>query len=205
MRALATILVLALGACAGGTPKKPLTAEWPTTVLDQDDYKDITKDWTRSAVLHGDYQEIMELAATMKTPEWRLVHAERDAKNRGLVGAAKDQRIAQAKADAEGPYEFELMVTTWDQRENDLDRGAKAAWRITLLDGTGKEIAPLEVARDRRQVNVIRSEFPALGDFAKGYIVKFPREANVLGPDVKQVRLRVSGERGGLEVTWDAP
>lgn len=207
MRAIliAVLLIPWLAACGAGTPKKPLTNEWPTAAIDDDDYKDITKDWTRSAVLHGDYQEVLELAATLKTPEWRLVHAERDAKNRGLVGAAHDQRIAQAKADAEGPYEFELMVTTWDQSENDLDRGAKAAWRVTLLDGSGKEIAPLEVTRDRRRPFVVRTEFPAFGDFAKGYIVKFPRDANVLGPGVKQVRLRMSGERGGVEVTWDAP
>ena len=97
------------------------------------------------------------------------------------------------------------MVTTWDRRENDLDRGKKASWRLFLLDAAGNEVAPLEIVKDRRPRFLIRTEFPAFGDFAQPYVVKFPREANVLGPNAKQVRLRMSGERGGVEVRWDAP
>ncbi len=203
MRVVASLLLLA--ACGASVVRKPLTEDFPATAPDADDYLDITDDWTRKATLRGSYQEVLELAATLKSPEWRAAHAARDAEHRGLVGAARDQRIAQAKADAAGPYEFELMVTTWDRRENDFDRGAKSTWRVMLLDGAGNEIAPLEIIKDRRPPFVVRTEFPAFGDFAQAYILRFPREAKVLGPDVKQVRLRVSSERGGIEVRWDAP
>jgi hypothetical protein len=147
----------------------------------------------------------MELSATLKSPEWHAAHAEKDATNRGLVGDAKAQRIQQAQAEAAGPFEFELMVTTWDRRENDLDHGKKSVWRVVLLAADGHEIEPIEILRDRRPAFVVRSEFPALGDFATPYIARFPREANVLGPDVRRVQLRISGERGGLQVNWDAP
>ena len=36
-------------------------------------------------------------------------------------------------------------------------------------------------------------------------IRRYPREAQVHGPNVKKGRLRVSSERGGIEVNWDAP
>ena len=195
--------LLVVAACGGSTTRKSLSNEWPTGEVG--DYLDITDDWTRKATLRGSYQEVVELAATFKTPEWRAAHAARDAAHRGLTGAARDQRMAQAKAEAEGPYEMELMITTWDRRENDLDRGKKATWRVNLLDANGMEIAPLEVVKDRRPAFVIRTEFPAFGDFATPYIVRFPREANILGPGAKLVRLRLSGERGGVEVTWEAP
>lgn len=202
MRAVALLL---LAACGASVVRKPLTEDFPTPAPDPDDYLDITDDWTRKATLRGQYQEVLELAATLKSPEWRAAHASRDAEHRGLVGAARDQRIAQARAEAAGPFEFELMVTTWDRRENDFDRGKKSTWRVMLLDQNGNEIEPLAIVKDRRPAFVIRTEFPAFGDFAQPYILTFPREAAVLGPGVKQVRLRVSSERGGVEVRWDAP
>ncbi len=199
------LVVVLLGACGASITRKPLTDDFPATAPDADDYFDITDDWTRKATLRGQYQEVLELAATLKSPEWRAAHAARDAEHRGLVGAAREQRIAQARAEAAGPYEFQLMVTTWDRRENDFDRGKKSTWRVMLLDANGNEIEPLEIIKDRRPAFVVRTEFPAFGDFAQPYILRFPREAGVLGPSVRQVRLRVSSERGGVEVRWDAP
>jgi hypothetical protein len=201
MKPALALLVLSLAACGAVDPRVRLSGEWPPHA---GDYATVTQEWTRSAVLRSAYQEVMELSATLKSPEWRAAHAERDADHRGLVGDARAQRVAQAQADAEGPFEIELMVTTWDRRENDLDRGKTSVWRVVLLGPDGKEIEPLEIVRDKRPVFVVRAEFPALGDFAQAYVVRFPREANVLGPGVRQVRLRVSGERGGLQLAWDA-
>lgn len=203
MKALAILafVVVAAAACGSTDPRVRLSGEWPRRA---GAYDTVVQEWTRSAVLRGSYQEVMELTATLKSPEWHAAHAE-DANNRGLVGEAREQRLAQAQAEAAGPWEFELMVTTWDRRENDLDRGKRSVWRVTLLDAQGKEIVPLEIVKDKRPAFVVRSEFPALGDFATPYVIRFPREVNVLGPDVRRVQLRISGERGGLQVNWDAP
>lgn len=202
IRIVALLVLSIAAACGAADPRVRLTGEWPPHA---GDYTTVTQEWTRSAVLRGSYQEVMELSAVLKSPEWHAAHAEKDANNRGLVGDARAQRLAQAQAEAAGPYEFVLMVTTWDRRENDLDRGKRSVWRVALLGPDGHEIAPLEIVKDKRPAFVVRSEFPALGDFAQAYHVRFPREANVLGPNVRQVRLRISGERGGLEVKWDAP
>jgi hypothetical protein len=155
--------------------------------------------------MRGQYQEVLDLAATFKSPEWRAAHAARDADHRGLTGEERDKRLSQAQADMAGPYEVELMVTTWDRRENDLDRGKKSVWRVVLVDESGHEIEPLEIVKDKRPTFTVRSEFPALGDFAQPYIARFPRTPPVLGPAAKTVRLRISGERGGVEVAWNAP
>jgi hypothetical protein len=97
------------------------------------------------------------------------------------------------------------MVATWDRRENDLDRGKKSVWRIVLIDESGREIEPLEIVRDRRPAFVVRAEFPALGEFATPYIARFPRTTPLFGPNARQVRLRMSSTRGGLEIAWNAP
>ena len=200
---IAALIACFVSACGAAEPKVHLTQEWPALV---DDYDDVVDKWTRKGVLRGGYQEVLELAATLKSPEWYAAHAAREADNRGLQGEARAQLQAQAQAAAAGPYELQVMVTTWDRRENDLDRGVKSVWKIFLLDEQGMEIPPLEIVKDKRPAFVVRAEYPDLGDFAQAYVARFPREAKILGPGVKKVRLRISSSRGGLELAWnDAP
>jgi hypothetical protein len=197
------LLVLGAAACGAAEPRVRLVDEWPSAPTG--DYADVTERWTRTARMRGQYQEAIELAATFKSPEWRAARAEMDADARGLEGEARAQRIEQARAEAAGPYEFELMVVTWDRRENDLDRGAKSVRRVRLLDEQGMEIEPLEIIKDKRPPFIIRQEFPAFGDFATAYLARFPRTKPLLGPNVQKLRLRFSSTRGGIGLTWQAP
>lgn len=197
------LVFLVLGAaCGSAPPKVRLTEEWPAKI---GGYEAVTGDWTRSTTLRGSYQEVLDLSVTFKSPEWRAAHADREAEHRRLTGEAKDQLVAQAQAEMAGPYEVELLVTTWDRRENDLDRGKRSVWHVVLVDDKGQEIAPLEIVRDKRPAFVVRAEFPAFGDFSIPYIARFPRTVPLLGAGVRQVGLRMSSERGGVEVSWAAP
>lgn len=202
---IASLLVslgLALAPACGSTPKDVrLTTDWPAQA---GDYEDVTEAWTRSTNLRAAYQEVLELSAVLKSPEWRAAYARRDAAHRGLAGAALQQRMAQAQAEFEGPWEVELLVTTWDRRENDLDRGKRSVWRVVLVDDNGTEVEPLEIVKDKRPSFTVRADYPAFGDFATAYIARFPRTANIFGPGVKAVRLRMSGSRGGVELVWNS-
>jgi hypothetical protein len=169
------------------------------------DYDATTEAWTRKTNMRDQYQEILELAAVFRSPQWRAAHASRDAFHRKLTGAARDARMAQAQADMAGPYEVELLVTTWDRRENDLDRGKKSIWRVVLVDEEGNEIEPIEIVKDKRPSFTLRADYPAYGDFATAYVARFPRDKAILGPDVKRVRLRMSSARGGVELEWKSP
>ncbi len=197
MKLAAALLVVA--ACAGVDPHVRLTEEWPAKV---DDYTDVTAAWTRTTSMRGPYQQALRVSATFKSPAWREAHAIKDADARQLVGDARAQRMAQAQAEVAGPYEVELLVTTWDRAENDLDRGKKSVWHVALIDETDHEIEPLEVVRDKRPPFIVRSEFPALEDFAIPYLVRFPRTTPVLGEGIHRLRLRMSSERGGVELVW---
>lgn len=202
-RALAGVLLGGgLAACAAEPVKVRLVDDWPTQA---GDYTAVTAAWTRTAQLRGEYQEVLDLAAVFKSSEWRAAHAVRDAEHRRLAGEARDELIAQAQAEAAGPYEVELLMTTWDRRENDLDHGKRSVWHVALIDEQDHEVAPLEIVRDKRPPFTVRSEFAAYGDFATAYIARFPRTSALLGPTAKRVRLRLSGERGGIELAWAAP
>ncbi|MCX5741804.1 MAG: hypothetical protein NT062_04800 [Proteobacteria bacterium] len=193
--------LLSLPACGRTITNVRLTDEWPASA-DAGDYEEVTRAWTRETHLRGVYQEALEVMAVFKSPEWYAAHAARTAIHRGLVGTAREQHLAQARAEAAGPYELELLVTTWDRRENDLDRGKKSVWRVVMLDEGGAEIEPLEILRDKRPAVVVRAEFPELGEFATPYIVRFARTTPLLGPGVRQLRMRMSSERGGVELVW---
>jgi hypothetical protein len=195
-------LALGLGAAACATAPAPivLTDEVPTTVTAS--YEAITAGWTRHGTLEHDFQEALAVDATFLAPAWRVALADHDAALRGLTGDARAARHAQAEADARGPYEVELLVTTWDRRENDLQRGKKSVWRTVLIDEHDQEIEPLEILRDKRPPKVIKAEFPALPDFAVAYIARFPRTTPLLGPDAKRLRLRMSSTRGAVDLTW---
>ena len=200
-KAAICVLIGLCTACGARQPVVRLTEDWPATLRD---YDDVVADWTRKVQLHAAYQEVCELVATFKSAEWRAAHAVHDAEIRGLTGDARAQHVAQSHAEVAGPYELEVMVTTWDRRENDLDRGKKSVWRVVLIDEHGQEIEPLEIIKDRRPSFVVRAEFPGLGEFATAYIARFPRTTPLLGPTARQLRLRMSSTRGGLEVTWNA-
>jgi hypothetical protein len=195
------LLAIAMCACSPAVSGVRLTEDWPTQVRS---YDDVVTSWTRKAQLHANYQEVCELVATFKSAEWRAAHANHEADIRGLTGTTREQYLSQSRADAAGPYELEVMLTTWDRRENDLDRGKKSVWRVVLIDESGQEIAPLEIVKDRRPAYVVRAEFPDLGEFATPYIARFPRSSPLFGPAAKQVRLRMSSTRGGVEVDWKA-
>jgi hypothetical protein len=195
---LAALAVLIVG-CADAQPPIRFDEAWPAQAPS---YDGTTAAWTRASQLHGQYQEAVDLHATFKSPDWRAAHAERVAAQRGLAGAAKDQVFAQAQADMAGPYEFELMLTTWDRRENDLDRGQKSVWHVALIDEQGHEIAPIEIVKDRRPMYTLRAEFADINDFATAYVARFPRTTPVLGANVQTLRLRMSGERGAVELVW---
>jgi hypothetical protein len=196
--ALLPTLLLATG-CGSASPPVRLTTEWPAQAPD---FQDAADRWTRASSLRAQYQEVLELAAVLKSPEWRAAHAARDAEHRGLTGEARDQRMAQARAEMEGPWEVALLVTTWDRRENDLDRGKRSVWRVVLIDDAGNEIEPIEIIKDRRPAFTLRADYPALGDFATAYTARFPRDTRVMGPGVDRVRLRMSSPRGAIELVW---
>ena len=197
--AAAIVVVAALAGCPKPQPSPSLDGAWP---VDAADYDAALARWTRSAELHRDYQMVVEVHATMRSPDWRAAFIEHSARQQrlGPQGRARLEE-AQRKADQEA-HEIALVVDTWDRRENDLDRRDKSVWRVVLVDEQGNEYEPIEIVRDRRPRNVIRAELPAFGDFSKAYIARFPRDARVLGPGVRQFKVRVSSPRGAVEMTW---
>jgi hypothetical protein len=199
---VASGLVVVLAIAAGGCGARPvdLDGTWPRTA--DPDYDAVTRAWTRQAEARDDFSMVVDVTATIKTPAWRAAYVARRARREHLSAEARDALLeAQRKADQDA-YEVELMVATYDRRANDLNKGARSIWHVALVGDDGHEIAPTEIARDRRPRSEIVSDFPSLGDFHVAYVAKFPRKAALFGEDADRIVLRVASAQAQVDLVW---
>ena len=207
MRLSALALALALaGSGCGGAARRPvdLAGAWPAAQPAAPDFAGIDRALTRRAVLQRQFQQVLEVNATLHTPAWRAAWAEREIAVRALPLPDADALRAEARAAAEGDYEVAMVVVTYEPEENDLDRGERSIWRVALIDDAGAETPAGQIVRDRRSRDVLKSEFPTYGDFAEVYVARFPRSAGVLHPGARKVELKLASTRGRVVVTWRA-
>jgi hypothetical protein len=189
---------------ACGAPSHPIafSDEWPTRVARFDD---VTSAWTRQTKMRSGYEESLSLQATLKSPEWRAARIARDVGYAHMSDAMATDLVAKEQAALADHYEVELIVTTWERRENDLDRGERSVWKVTLVDDDGTELAPIEIVRDKRPREILLADFPEFGDFAIAYIAKFPKKTDLFRPGARKIGLHMWSARGGVELEWDRP
>ena len=191
-------------ACGGAPPPVELTNQWPDRA---GDYEEVTERWTRHGRDHaaGDdrvTEQIIDVYATFKSPEWRAAHLRFLERRHQLPAAELAARREKAQADAADAYEVHLLVATYDPRSNDLHKGERSTWRVALVDGAGNEIVAEEIRRDRRRRSEIAAEFPHLGDFHEPYVARFPRTIDLLRPEAERFSLKVTSAQGGVVLTW---
>lgn len=198
---LAALSAFGLGntACTPKPNPVVLSEAWPQS---PGKYHQVHSDWTRRAVLRQVDEEILEVYATFKSPAWRAAYIAHTGATRKLPEVEqKTLREEHGKVAAEF-HEVHLLVTTWDRKENDLQKGAKSVWRLSLRDDQGGEVEPESVTRDKRPQFIVQAEYPDMGDFATAYIVRFPHTIDVLRQGAKQFSLVMSSSRGAVELVW---
>lgn len=195
-RSLAALLLVACGGAGGPVD---LDGRWPTR---GGDYHAETRALTRRDSDRADMNLMVEAVATLKTPSWRAAYVEFRAAREGLSRQGRQALYDAEKQAAQAAHEVELLFTTYDQRSNDLSKGKRSVWRLTLVGEDGREVAPIEVVRDRRPRAEIKAYFPELGDFAEPYVARFPATADLFGDGDRRVVLRVASAQGSVELVW---
>ena len=195
----AAALAIALAACTPPVHHVALTETWPTRV---EPFEDVTAAWTSVARMRNGYEESLTLQATFKSSEWRAARLARDVGFAKMGEAAASEMVAKEQAALADHYEVELLVTTWERRENDLDRGERSVWRVSLVDEDGTEIPAAEIARDKRPREILLADYPEFGDFAIAYVAKFPRKTDLFRNGTRRIRLHMWSPRGGVELAW---
>lgn len=188
------VLFTFLVGCAS-RPGIVLNESWETSPRG---YQDETQAWTRQDKVFHYPLEVLNVRATYKSPVWRNAYVNWTAKLRGFDEENRQKLLAAEKADAVKFREFHFLVTTHERRENDLSKGKRSIWTLTLQDKTGKQFNPVSVERDRRPYDVIKAEFPETIDYDRAYIVRFPPEAQLDG----EFLVHMGSARGLATLKW---
>jgi hypothetical protein len=194
--------LLFAAACAEPVHPIAFSNTWPTSVPH---FEAVTDAWTRVVRMRNGYEESLTLQATFKSSEWRAARVARDVGYAKMSDASAGELVAKEQAALADHYEVELIVTTWERRENDLDRGDRSVWRVRLVDDDGTELEPIEIVRDKRPREMLLADFPEFGDFAVAYVAKFPKKTDLFRTGAKRVGLHMWSPRGGVDVAWTAP
>jgi len=203
---MASALCTLLAGCATSRPPLVDFSE-ATKSYRNDDYPAAFEAWTRHAKLVQDIGTAMEIWATFKSWDFRQAYVAKYAKVYDLAESERDQVAKSQQETARAVYEIHLVAQSTNDRWIDLDRRT-SPWRITLLDGTGAELAPTSIKVEKLPEVYEYEFFPARTLFSKTYTLRFVRPEGAgetfLGPQSGRMILRVVSPIGKVEVEWEA-
>ena len=203
-------LSLALGAAAAGCASaRPATVDFSeaTKSYRAEDYGAAHDAWTRHAKAVADVGTVMEIWATLESWDFRQAYIAKYSKVYDLPEGERES-LAKAQLDtARAVYEIHLVAQSTNDRWNDL-ASRNSPWRLTLLDGTGAELAPTKVKQEKLPDAYEGEFFPSRTPFSRTYTIRFVKPegagATFVGPASGRLILRLASPVGKVEVTWEA-
>jgi hypothetical protein len=180
----------------------PILSLQPRALITPDSYEQILADWTREDRLYDGLESKLFVHATFHSPEFRknflLRHP--DVYGRGSETA---RRLALTLPDAVEEIEFFFSAFTSDIKWNDFDQ-EDSIWRV-ILQGTNSEAVDGQVSRIKTTAN-LRAIYPFVTDFARTYVVRFPRTdaggRPVISSASHEIGLQFLSALGGAKLIW---
>jgi hypothetical protein len=203
MKLLVAVAALLLVGCAS-TPTQVSLGE-PSAKLTANDYVAELKKWTRHAQIRNDFDEALDVDATLRSPEFRHAYAAKYLALYRIPPESQARVRGELISDGADTYELHVETATHDYNLNDLT-SAKSVWRVSLLDDQGHEVTPLSVTaiKTRRQLDL--EFYPYAGIFSRGWTIRFPRAradgTPLVGADTKALTLRFAGPQGSADLVW---
>jgi hypothetical protein len=202
VKRLAWCALVALG--CGGAPARVSLNE-PTQAPVRKDYGKLLKRWTRHGHVITDFDEALDVNATLRAPEFRSAYAVKYITDYKIVPESRERVRGEIMSDGADSYEFHVETQTHDYDINDLT-SSKTVWRITLINDQGHELHPREVLPDRVKREVDTEFYPYATIFSRGWRIRFPRAGAdgtpLVGSDTKTLTLRFAGPVGVVDLVW---
>jgi hypothetical protein len=170
-----------------------------------DDYPTVFDAWTRHAKLVSDIGTVMEIWATFKSWDFRQAYLAKYAKVYDLSDAERADLSKSQFETAHAVYEIHVVAQSTADRWTDFDRKT-SAWRLSLLDGTGAELAPTSIKAEKLPDLYESVFFPTRTLFSRTYTVRFvrPDDGSFVGPQSGRMVLRIASPVGKVEAVWEA-
>jgi hypothetical protein len=197
-----------LGALGCGTSKPPVVdfSSAPRSYR-AEDYPIVYQRWTRHEKVTHELEAVLEVWATFKSRDYREAFVAHYASAYSLSQADSERlRQSQSEAAATG-YEFLITAQSANYRWNDLEKKS-SPWKVTLVDGAGRELAPEEFKVEKLPDMFEREFFPVKTPFTKTYAARFPRsgvkEDEFAGERSGRIILRFAGPLGRADLDWSS-
>ena len=205
--ACATIFLTIVGCAA----PKPVIVDFSEAAREYQsrDYPDVYRRWTRHQVVRYEIaDDALEAWATLKAWDFREAYVEHYAAVYNLSDTDKRALRAAQLESARDAYEFHVTAQSTNYKWNDLERRS-SAWKVTLVDGAGHELAPESVRLEKLPDPYEIEFFPAKGPFTRTYAIRFVKpvatdgkQPDFVGPRSGSLTLRIASPVGRLELTW---
>ena len=177
----------------------------PSKLATSKDYVSQVKRWTRHAHLRSDFDEALDVDATLRSPEFRDAYAAKYIELYRIGAENQAHTRGEIMADGADTYEFHVETATHDYALNDLT-SAKTVWRLTLVDDEGHEVQPTRVTPVKERRKLDEEFYPYVSIFSRGWTVRFPRTradgTPLVGSDTKALTLRFAGPQGSVDLVW---
>jgi len=200
-------LALAAALVVAGCASAPVVVSMadPQTPATAKDYVAEVKRWTRHAHLRSDFDEALDVDATLRSPEFRDAYAAKYIELYRIGPENQAHTRGEILSDGADSYEFHIETATHDYALNDLT-SAKTVWRLTLVDDQGHEVQPSKVTGLKERRALDEQFYPYASIFSRGWTVRFPRTrldgSPMVGSDTKALTLRFAGPQGSVDLVW---
>jgi hypothetical protein len=203
----AVILAASIGGCASSTPRYVDFSEANHNYRSED-YEKVFTNWSRHAkavvVSQG---TVIETWGVYKSWDFRQAYIERYAKIYSLSDTEKAALYRTQREAERQTYEFHVAVQMTNYKWNDLDKDT-SPWRISLVDGTGAEIAPRRVELLKLPELYETQFFPNKTEFSQTYLIRFSRaEADAAGfggATSGRIALKIVSPLAKNEIVWES-
>ncbi len=198
-------------ATLGCAAPKPIVVDFSDAQHEYEsrDYPEVYRRWTRHQVVRYEIaDDALEAWATLKAWDFREAYVEHYATVYNLSDADKGALRAAQLESSRDAYEFHVTAQSTNYKWNDLEKRS-SAWRVTLVDGAGHELAPESVRLEKLPDPYEIEFFPAKGPFTRSYAIRFVKpaaaegkEPEFVGARTGSLTLRIASPVGRLELTW---
>jgi hypothetical protein len=200
-------LALAAAGCAEPIPR-PVDFSEGRGGFDSSSYEQVLATWTRHAKeWKTDIGTVIEVWSVLKSSQFRQAYVERYSKIYSLPEAERRSLYTAQMDAARTTFEFHVTAETTNYKWNDLER-ASSPWKVTLVDGTGAELAPKQIEVPRLPELYETQFFPNRTAFSRSYVIRFDRAeaeaAGFAGLRSGRLILRVVSPLARVDLLWQS-
>jgi hypothetical protein len=171
------------------------------------DYEDVLDRWTRTEdlITLAELDNLLQATATFESWDFRWAYVVRYVEDYRLTIEQRKKLLEKTLDETKQGHHFFVAITGGERRFNDLTK-PDSAWIVRLIDSTGNETAPEEIALIKRPNAIEKTYYPYITVFHLAFRIRFPQVRPdgrpTVSPDAEWVGLRFAGAQGNSELRW---